>query len=62
MGKALADFDYSMSSIESVGFALLDPKALAQFLIKLPRIIAANECLKMIDDLPSIKEMPWRSF
>ena len=62
MGQALADFDFTGTSIESVGFALLDKLALAEFREGLPGIVSGNEGLRMSAELPTTRDMPWRSF
>lgn len=62
MGQAIAQFDFSGTSIESVGFALLDEGAYKVFSAHLPGLIDRCAGLTYTSESPPVVEMPWRSF
>lgn len=62
MGKAIAEFAFEGTSIESVGFALLDADAHRVFANQLPALIGVNPALVFSSESPKVVEMPWRSF
>jgi O-acetyl-ADP-ribose deacetylase len=61
MGRAVADFDYTGTSIRSVGFALLDKEAYSIFSSDLPLIINSADDLDLRYESPPVLDMPWRS-
>jgi len=61
MGEAIAEFDFSYSSLHTIGFALLDPEAYKLFQKKLPDIISANSGISYSEERPNTVEMPWRT-
>lgn len=61
MGEAIAEFDFSDSSLHTIGFALLDPDTYKLFLEKLPAIISTNTGISYSDKRPETVEMPWRT-
>lgn len=62
MGQALADFDFSGSSLQSVGFALLDEEVFDVFTAMLPEILKGRSDLELSFKSPPTIAMPWRSF
>lgn len=62
MGRAIAEFDFEGSGIESVGFALLDKNVFRVFSGQLPGVIAGNAGVEFSTEAPRTVAMPWRSF
>jgi len=62
MARAIAEFDFDSTTIDSAGFALLDGEAHGVFASELPGYIQCNPGLEFSLEAPQVVDMPWRSF
>lgn len=62
MARAIAEFDFDSTTIDSAGFALLDEAVYGVFASELPGYILGDPGLEFSLEAPQVVDMPWRSF
>jgi O-acetyl-ADP-ribose deacetylase (regulator of RNase III) len=60
MGKAIADYDFSGSSLENFGFAVKNEELFDEFNKRIPDIVSANRDIEITDEHPKVLDLPWK--